>query len=85
MKRKLFGCVLWIGISCFSQEDPEKKRFVLDANPFYGSVLLHNTDISHLIRNHPGGFILGFNQKTYGNREWEALYNYPDTGFSFVY
>ncbi len=52
---------------------------------FYGSVLLHNTDISHLITNHPGGLILGFNRKRFGNNEWESLYGYPDTGFSFVY
>ncbi|MBC2838939.1 acyloxyacyl hydrolase [Robiginitalea sp. SC105] len=57
----------------------------LDLNAFYGSVLLHNTDISHLIRSHPSGLILGWNTKTFGSEAWQAAYNYPDTGISFVY
>jgi hypothetical protein len=34
---------------------------------------------------HPSGFILGFNKKTFGHKDWESGYNYPDTGFSFTY
>ncbi len=52
---------------------------------FYGSILLHNPDISHLIANHPGGVILGFNRKRFGDETWESDYGYPDTGFSFIY
>jgi hypothetical protein len=71
---------------CLSQDDgAEVKKYTLDASQFYGSVLLHNPDISHLITNHPGGVILSLNRKTYGSREWEALYNYPDYGASFIY
>ncbi len=61
------------------------RRYVLDANEFYGSILLHNPDISHLISDHTGGLIVGLNRKTYGYSEWEEIYNYPDVGFSFVY
>ena len=70
---------------CFSQDTTEVKKLTVDANQFYGSVLLHNPDISHLITNHLGGLILGLNRKTYGSQEWEALYNYPDYGASFIY
>lgn len=28
---------------------------------------------------------MGVNRKTYGDSEWESLFGYPDTGFSFVY
>ena len=52
---------------------------------FYGSILLHNSDISHLIAAHPAGVILGYNRKTYGSKPWHQLYNYPDMGYSFVY
>ncbi len=75
---------LW-AFFCFSQDGEIKKRYVLDASTFYGSILLHNPDISHLISEHPSGFILGFNRKTYGEEDWEELYNYPDFGYSFVY
>ncbi len=70
---------------CYSQDTADVKKLTVDANQFYGSVLLHNPDISHLITNHPGGIILGLNRKTYGSQEWESLYNYPDYGASFIY
>ncbi|MGW9685405.1 acyloxyacyl hydrolase [Flagellimonas sp. 2504JD1-5] len=85
MKRLLYFFVLLSSFHGFSQQKEIPKKYVLDASQFYGSVLLHNTDISHLITNHPGGLILGFNRKRFGNEEWESLYGYPDTGFSFVY
>ena len=57
----------------------------MDLNPFYGSILLHNPDISHLIREHPSGFILALNRKTFGGQAWEQRYGYPDQGVSFIY
>lgn len=85
MKLRLLFCLLFSFAFCFSQDDIELKKHTLDANQFYGSVLLHNPDISHLITNHPAGIILSYNRKTYGSKEWEALYNYPDYGASFIY
>lgn len=87
MKHLLLLCVL-LGLSVtsgFSQEDQLPKKYVIDANYFYGSILLHNPDISHLITEHPNGFILGFNRKRFGHEAWEGLYGYPDTGFTFIY
>ena len=79
----LIGCFLTA--LCFSQDRKETKRYTLDISQYNGSVLLHNPDISHLITNHPAGIIIGFNKKTYGDKEWHQWYNYPDTGFSFIY
>lgn len=70
---------------CFSQDTDIPKKLTLDVSQFYGSIILHNPDITHLIKDHPGGLILGYNRKTYGHKEWEQLYNYPDVGYSFVY
>ena len=71
---------------CFGHcQDKEPKKFTLDASMYYGSILLHNPDISHLITGHPAGLILGFNRKRYGHKDWEADLGYPDTGFTFVY
>lgn len=69
----------------FSQARESPQKYVLDLSQFNGSILLHNTDISHLITDRPGGFIFGFNRKRYGHEAWESEYGYPDTGFSFVY
>ena len=67
----------------FSQE--KNNDFFVDANYFYGTILRHNKDISHLVKAHPDGFIVGFNRKTYGAERWHQEYNYPDWGFSFVH
>ncbi|MGB7393725.1 MAG: acyloxyacyl hydrolase, partial [Pricia sp.] len=77
-------CVLCCGCS-FAQEDTTKNNYSFDANFFAGSIILHNPDISHLIREHPAGFILGYNRKTYGREDWQQGYNYPDLGASFIY
>ncbi|MBT8183758.1 MAG: acyloxyacyl hydrolase [Eudoraea sp.] len=78
--------LFFAGAWCFSQEGAEDPgRHNIDFSPFYGSIILHNPDITHLINAHPIGFILGLNKKTFGYKEWESLYNFPDTGFSFVY
>ena len=71
-------------VSLFGQETAEKKPYSLDANFFYGTILQHNKDIAHLITGHPTGVILSYNRRTYGFNAWEARYNYPDYGFSFV-
>jgi hypothetical protein len=85
MKPRFFFVGLLWGVFCFGQDDSVPKRYTMDVSSFYGSILLHNPDISHLISEHPGGLIMGFNRKTYGDEEWEELYNYPDLGYSFVY
>ncbi|MBT8377051.1 MAG: acyloxyacyl hydrolase [Winogradskyella sp.] len=66
-------------------QDKELKPVSLDFNSFYGTILEHNPDISHLITGHPTGFIFSYNRKTYGFNEWERRYNYPDWGFSMTY
>jgi len=82
MNIRLFFALFFVFGAAIAQED---KKIVIDANQFYGSVLLHNNDISHLIQAHPAGLILSYNKKTFGTEEWQELYNYPDLGYSFIY
>ena len=57
----------------------------IEASYFYGNVYRHKDDIGHLITGHPSGFILAWNQRTFGEKEWQRAFNYPDYGFSFQY
>ncbi|HEU4496667.1 MAG TPA: acyloxyacyl hydrolase [Flavobacterium sp.] len=66
----------------FSQE---QSRFTLDASYFYGSILPHNNTVRHLITEHPDGILVSLNKKTFGEKEWQAAYNFPDYGVSFHY
>lgn len=85
MKLNFFFFFLLLSSLSFSQESEEVKKYTLDANQFYGTILLHNPDVSHLINSHPAGLILSVNRKTYGFQEWEQRFNYPDVGYSFIY
>ncbi|GAA4277125.1 acyloxyacyl hydrolase [Aquimarina mytili] len=70
--------------STYSQEE-SKSYYTLDVNNFYGTILKHNPDISHLITGHPSGVFLSFQKKTFGEEEWQRLYNAPDYGVSLMY
>jgi len=84
MKQNIIVIFLLFGLTLFSQEK-EASTFTIDANYFYGSILLHNKDIAHLITKHPEGFIVSYNKKTFGNLRWQQEYNYPDWGFSSAF
>lgn len=71
-------------ILLFAQNKAEG-NYTVDASYFYGNIVPHRKSIQHLITGHPEGVIISFNKKTFGKKEWERVYNYPDWGFSFQY
>lgn len=84
MKKLLIWLFFASPFFSYSQQEI-KKYYAFDANVFYGTIIEHNPDISHLITGHPTGVILSYNRKTYGLEAWERRYNYPDFGYSFSY
>jgi hypothetical protein len=83
MHRLLIWCFV---VSFFVGSSQNKSSSTyLDINYFKGTIPLHNTDILHLIQGHPEGFIVGWNHRTNGKKEWQQRYNYPDYGASFMY
>ena len=85
MNYRLIYWLLFSTLFCSAQSEGEPKKYSIEASAYYGSVLRHNSDVTHLITDHPTGFILGLNRKRFGHNEWEQVYGYPDTGLSFVY
>jgi len=84
MKYFFFFILFLFGIFSFSQ-DKQTSSSSFDVNYFSGNIALHNDDILHLIKGHPEGIIIGWNNKTFGHEEWEQRFNYPDYGISFSY
>ncbi|WP_274475145.1 acyloxyacyl hydrolase [Mangrovimonas aestuarii] len=82
MRLKLLFFFLFVTL--FSKGQNNLKSFV-DVNYFKGNIALHNNSILHLIKGHPEGVVIAWNKKTFGEKEWEQRYNYPDYGFSFSY
>ncbi len=85
MKLRVLLFSLFFTCFSFAQEVAKQNNYSFEASPFHGFIMLHNPDITHLITGHPSGVMLGYNQKTYGDKDWHQWYNYPDYGFSFIY
>lgn len=83
MKNNFFYLLCLLPMLCFSQE--QNSRYTLDVNSFYGKILKHTEEISQFTDRNPNGIFLSLNRKTYGEKSWESLYNYPDYGLSFQY
>ncbi|MBC9796192.1 acyloxyacyl hydrolase [Sinomicrobium weinanense] len=81
----VFFILFQVFVSGQEKREGNKHFSYVDASYFYGNIALHNTDIQHLITAHPEGMILGWSRKTFGQKAWEQLYNYPDYGLSFSY
>ncbi|MGY5849968.1 acyloxyacyl hydrolase [Salegentibacter sp. F14] len=84
MKKLTALIFFFTGLSLVAQET-KRNYYSFDASYFIGTILEHNTDIAHLITDHPEAVILGFNKKSFGFKDWEKRYNYPDVGVSFTY
>jgi hypothetical protein len=88
--KKVFYLTFFYSCFCVAQEpsqekQPATKAATIDVNYFGGNIVRHNNDILHLITGHPEGFIVSYNQKTYGYDDWSEFYNYPDYGVSLSY
>ena len=81
MKKALLFICFSVSLS-FSQE---KSSGYFDVQLFRGNIIKHSEDVGHLISGHPDGFLVSYNWKTFGKKEWEQVYNYPDYGISFHY
>jgi len=77
------GLTFFIISSVYGQEN--QKQTYVDADFYHGTVLEHSLKIGHLITDHPVGFLIRYNYKTFGKKEWQRRHNYPDWGFSFTY
>lgn len=84
MIKRIYLLIFIVHFGTYAQIE-SKVNYTLDVNNFYGAILKHNPDISHLITGHPSGVILSFQRKTFGDEKWQRLYNYPDYGVSFLY
>ena len=89
MKSFFYTFFLLFIIVVSAQDESEKSTKIstarVDVNYFYGSILAHNPDIVHLLTDHPTGFIASYNKQTYGFKDWESRFNYPDFGATFIY
>lgn len=86
MQRLLFFLLLTLSVASeVYGQDTFKPQSSWDVVYTNGAILEHNPDIAHLIQGRNQIIILRYNQKTFGLKEWQQRYNYPDWGFTAVY
>ncbi|MCH9659480.1 MAG: acyloxyacyl hydrolase [Bacteroidetes bacterium] len=76
--------LLLLPFFCFGQETAPSNAY-FDVQLYSGTMIRHNKNVAHLVRDHPAGFVASYNVKTKGGKYWHAAYNYPDWGVSFLY
>lgn len=81
--KRIYLFFVFFSLSMYCQQ--QKSHFVVDVNFLRGNVLAHSKDLNHLVTGHPEGFMVSFSKKTFGEKEWETTYNYPDYGIYFLY
>ncbi len=85
MKKNFSFLLLFVSCFAIAQQEKLTKAHTFDVNYMYGVIINHNPNILHLITGHPEGVLFSWNRKTFGKKEWEACFNYPDIGVSLSY
>lgn len=94
MMSKLFRFLIALFPAISLAQDPGMTTVEVPAPPetnnievsfFRGNIYRHTDYITHLVTGHPDGVLLSFNRQTFGAKEWQQSYNYPDYGMSFQY
>ena len=57
----------------------------VEVNFLRGNILPHTNDLNHLITGHPEGVMVSVTNRTFGKKEWEKRYNFPDFGTYLLY
>lgn len=74
---------LWTHVSVSAQS--KLSKYAIDASVFYGNTLEHNSEIAHLLTEHPTGFLLSWSKTLNPKEYWSYKNNYPKLGLSFSY
>lgn len=84
MKPNYLLC-LWLFLclhSSIAQEKNYTDAFHVDY--LYGRIMRHSPQILHLIQGPTNGILFSWERKTYGDKDWQQLYNYPSYGASLL-
>jgi len=66
----------------FTQEKSNSDAF--HADYLYGRIMRHSPQILHLIQGPTHGMLFSWERETFGEKDWQQLYNYPSYGASLL-
>ena len=74
--------LVFLGFAGFAQEKSNSDIFHVDY--LYGRIMRHSPQILHLIQGPTNGMLFSWERETFGEKEWQQLYNYPSYGASLL-
>ncbi|MTI31843.1 acyloxyacyl hydrolase, partial [Xanthovirga aplysinae] len=68
----------------YSQIGSKEKKYTFSygAHAYGGFILNQSKGIDHLVKTHPTGIEIFAQLNSYGNKPWEAYFNFPDIGLA---
>jgi len=66
----------------FAQDKSSSDIFHVDY--LYGRIMRHSPQILHLIQGPTNGILFSWERETFGEKDWQQLYNYPSYGASLL-
>jgi hypothetical protein len=65
--------------------DSSLGNFALSASYHYGFIIAHRESIVPFQQDHTKSFELDIKKHTYGRKEWQQIYYYPDIGIKYLF
>lgn len=84
-KTTIVACVLFTKLSAQSVTGVKEYTYTTGVNVFNGFVIKHDQLMGYLSQGRTSGIEIYMDKNTYGRKEWEKVFNYPDAGFSLSY
>lgn len=71
---------------CFTQSIAQEKNHAdaFHVDYLHGRIMRHSPQILQLIQGSTQGLLFSWERKTYGDKDWQQLYNYPSYGASLL-
>jgi hypothetical protein len=82
MKRLTFFLFL---VSSVAGAQSSSKNSGIAVRLHYGYIWAHRPKIEHIVTGHTSGFEISLQKQTDGNKWWQVVHGYPQTGFSFIH
>ncbi len=68
-----------------AQEKDSSRYSYLSAALNYGIIYAHHEDFKYFIEDYVSGFELNYGFRSKGEKIWQRVYNYPETGLGYTY
>ncbi|MCF6242929.1 MAG: acyloxyacyl hydrolase [Bacteroidales bacterium] len=86
MRRFLIIIVFFaVFLGLYAQKKDSVQHTYLSGRFSYGIIYAHHEDFKYFITDYVPGFELNYSFRTQGEKNWQRIYRYPETGFGYTF